>query len=295
MKNILLILFFSLLFFFCRNSGDLENKKGNVITDDLGFTFSADINPEKIIALTPSITEIIFSLHCEDKLAGNTIYCDYPPEAKKIPKVGDLMTIDFERIIKINPDMIFVSAEGSGKSNYDKLKKLGFKVFVTAPKDYAGIKKSYSDIAGLLGKSEFAERKIAGWDSVVVKIREENDGRKKLRTLYLIGINPLFAAGENTFIDEIMKICGLENIAAGSNQNYPVLNPEQVIEKNPEIIIYPTAKMNFNQLRSSYTEWKDVEAFKTGRVYFVDENLFSRSGPRFAKACSKLDSIIRGR
>ena len=129
----------------CENK--IENSEAaNYISDDLYKRLDIEISPKKIVSLAPNLTELLFELGVGNKIIGNTSYCNFPDSAKNIPKVADLLTVNLEIIVALQPDLIFITAEGNSKSEYEKLVNLGFKVFVSNPRDYKGIKKTMLDM-----------------------------------------------------------------------------------------------------------------------------------------------------
>ena len=98
----------------------------------ISYTLSKKI-PRRIITLAPNLTEMIYDLGLENKLVGNTLYCDYPEAAKKIEKVGNLLTVNFEKIVTLKPDLVLITVEGNTKETYDKFHQLGIKIFVSNP------------------------------------------------------------------------------------------------------------------------------------------------------------------
>ncbi len=258
----------------------------------MGYELFIPEAPEKIITLAPNLTEMVFSLGLENKLAGNTTYCNYPPVSDSIPKVGDLLNIDLEKILMISPDLIFITVEGNTKGNYEKLKEAGFKVFISNPRDFEGIKKTYRDISGIFNISEVAEKHIAEWNACVEKVKMERDTAEK-KSIFLVSIQPVMAAGCNTYINEFLKYCGLKNIACRTDMNYPVFSREEILVSNPDIIIISGMEESQINITGVYSEWKNLKAVKNDNVIIVEPDLFFRPGPRFTEALENLNNRIR--
>jgi iron complex transport system substrate-binding protein len=273
----------------CAGKQERELPAGAALIDDLGNRVSIDSIPGKIVSLAPNLTEIIFDLGAGDKLAGNTLYCNYPPEARNVEKVGDLLTVDFEKVLSLKPDLIFITVEGNRKETFDKFKSLGLKVFVSNPRNYEGVKKSYLDIARILGREKYAAEKIEMWDALLDSIRSKSRKYNPKTAMLPVELKPIMLAGKNTFLNEFLELCGLENIADDSSINYPVFNREEILKRNPDyIIILSDGKLKTGDLLELYPEWKDLKAVRNGNVIFVDRDLYSRPGPRFAEAAADL-------
>jgi iron complex transport system substrate-binding protein len=263
------------------------------VTDDLGNSIFFENPPEAVISLAPNITEMIYQLNVDSTLVGNTQYCYFPEEAKHVTKVGDMLTFNYEEIIKLNPDLIFMTVEGNQKTAYEKLLDLGFQVFVSNPRNYEGIKKTFNDLGNIFGKQQLSKRKIADWDSTYNYILTESQKLQPQTVMILVELNPIMIAGKNTFINGYIETCNMKNFVEGVIMNYPVFSRESVIERNPDIIVYPSSgKEKVSTLIDTYPEWKDLTAVINNKVFFVDRDLYFRPGPRFIEALTDFYSRL---
>ena len=277
------------ILFFISFTSIFSQRSKKFIYDDLNNKFTLTEIPNKIITLAPNLTEMIFKLGEGGKIVGDTKYCNYPPKAKNISKVGDMLSLDYEKIVQLNPDIIFITVEGNSKQQYEKLKQLGFNVFVSNPRDYSGIKKTFLDISKIFNVEKFAEKEIGNWDNTINKIRSSVKSYTGKTAMFVISVNPLIAAGPNTFINQFLIICGLKNILSHTISNYPIINREEVLKKNPDFIIVTKQDTNFiNDALSIFPEWKNLNAIKNHNIIPIDPDLFFRPGPRFAEAARVL-------
>lgn len=285
----------SLIIIFTFNCQEIKNNefKKNSIIDDLNKKFTFDNAPQKVISLAPNLTEIIFELGLGSKLVGNTTLCDYPDSAKTIEKVGDLLTVNLEKIISLNPDLIFITVEGNSKSDYDKLIDLGFSVFVSNPRNFNGIKKTVRDIGKIFKVENRSENFIKNWDERLKIVKENVKTENKKSVLFLISINPIFTIGKNSFINEIINSAGLINIAEDLELNYPMFNREEVIKRNPDYIILMSDNADLSSLTEIYPEWKILKAVKNKNIFTVNADIFSRPGPRIIDAVEQLNTIVK--
>lgn len=282
---ILLIFFISIIFAGCGEKKVEPQTNGFILTDDLNVPVNFTEKPGRIITLAPSLTEMIYKIGYDKYLVGNTLYCNYPEDARGKEKVGDMLTIDFEKIVSLNPDLILISVEGNNKSAYEKLNQLGLKTFVSNPRNFEGIKKTYSDIGKIIGKEEEAEAQINEWDESVNKIISDSDSLKIKSVMFLISINPLMLAGKHTFINEYIDFCGFRNIADDIELNYPVFNREEVLKRNPDYIVFAdNGAMAIEDIANAYPEWKNINAVKNKNIVSVNADLYLRPGPRFVPA-----------
>lgn len=276
----------------CSNKSE-QRVTGTEIVDDLGNKFTFAQKPERIISLAPSLTEMIYSLELQNRLVGNTLYCNYPEAAARVEKVGDLLTFNFEKIVTLKPDLIFITVEGNTKETYDKFRELGLKIFVSNPRNYNGIKKTCSDMGKIFGIEQRTKDTIAGWDSVINSISLASQKNKILTGAIIVEINPIMIAGKSTYFNEFFDICGLKNIAEDSPLNYPIFSREELLNRNPDFIFYTTfIGDKLERVITSYPEWKNLKAVKNKNFCLIDRDLFSRPGPRFANAVKYLYKLI---
>jgi iron complex transport system substrate-binding protein len=267
--------------------------QSNYITDDLYNKIIIEEIPQRIITLAPNLTELIFELGQGSKIIGNTTYCNYPDSAKQIENVADLLTVNTERIIELDPDLIFITAEGNSKAEYQNLIDLGFKVFVSNPRHYNGIKKTLLDMGKIFHVSSKAEEIVLKWEERLEKVRENHNILVNNSVMFLISTNPIFSVGKKSFIHQILTYAGLKNITEDSDISYPMFSREEVLVRNPDhILLYETNKNDVNELLVSYPEWNTISAVINERVFFINADLYSRPGPRFVDAVENLNRLV---
>lgn len=285
MKRFLLIVIVLIFFQSCHKKSD---KSGSIVfIDDLGNKVELNHYPERVISTAPNLTEVIFSIGAGELLVGRTQFCNYPPEVEQIQVIGDMLRINYEKIVELKPDLIFLTVEGNTKESYDKLKTLGLNVYVTNPRDLKGIIHSIKTISEILNKKQNGDSLIQQINFKLNEIKKKNFDRKS--AIFVVSLYPLIIAGRNTFINEILEMVNLFNIAPESISNYPVLSREEVIIKNPDFIILSESKnLSEEYLLKIFPEWKGLSAMKKNQIIFVEPDLFFRPGPRVIQAIEYL-------
>ena len=292
-KTLLFLLsLFLIIFTSCDSDSGFEND--SYIKDDAGNFFSKDSIPKRIISLAPNITETIYELKAENLLVGVTNYCDYPPETQIKEKVGSLLDPNIEKITSLKPDMIFMTTEGNSKYTYLSLKSNGFKVYVANPNDINGISRMIQNIGNILGKKDIGRQISEKIDDTKKYYSVQVDSSKTLSCFMIVSLNPLITVNKFTYISELLNLSGYKNIYADEFIEYPNVNYEDVLIKNPDCIFFlcDTTKSNF--VNETYSEIKNrlsvVNACKNNRIYGVDENIISRPGPRVMDGVKTLKS-----
>lgn len=275
-----------------QTAGDEKNNEQGkktqpyTVTDDTGTEFTFEKAPEMVVSLSPSVTEILFALGVDDKIVGVTNYDNYPEEVKEIEAVSDLVDINVERIIALNPDIVFIYLMRD-ESKLEAIKEAGIKVFAIS--DTFSFEEVYEDmrkIAKVMNVEESGEQLISKVKNEVKEIGEKLAGVKEKKRVYL-EISPapsLFTTGGSTFQNEILNTAGVENIFADINDWFAP-SEEEIIRRNPEVIITTVKYTNdpVGEIKSR-RGWGEIEAVKNNQVYQFDPDLMSRPGPRIAQA-----------
>jgi iron complex transport system substrate-binding protein len=268
-------------------AGRTEQEKS--IVDDQGRAFAPGPAPRRIVSLAPNITEILFAFGLGDAVVGVTRFCDYPKEALGKAKIGGLVDPNPEMIQSLSPDLV-VAYRGNPLRTIDRLRAIGLPVFVL------DIGKSVDSLFPLLDKlgrvtrrEAEAERIAAGLRARLGALRERLAGvRERPRVFLALQGNGLWTCGGESYIHDLIERCAAENVAGAIPRDWLHYNLEQLVRDDPEIIVVlARTEKDFQRARDKFLadrRLRRVSAVKTGRVYFLDENITSRFGPRLVTA-----------
>jgi iron complex transport system substrate-binding protein len=260
------------------------------VVDDLNRKIQFQNPPQRIVSLAPSITETLFSLGLGDKVVGVTRYCNYPLEAKKKQVIGGVVDPNYELIVSLNPDLIIMTVEGNTKESFERLSGLGFKIFVTNPRNFDGIFKTMLDIGKICAVEERAKFLV---DSLMGELERIEKPKNKPKIFVLLSLNPLMTAGKNTFINEIIERAGGVNIGGRSNQNYPIFNREEILRENPDILILTDTTLDKDELLKNFPEWKHLKAVKENKIFKIDPDILLRPSSRVVLATKIISQLIK--
>ena len=245
----------------------------------------------RIITLAPSYTKQIYLLGAQDKIIANTIFCNYPDDAKKKEKIGSLIQIDIEKILILKPDIVLASTMTKPKQ-IKKMRNLGINVvLMSSPRSFNDICSQFLELADYCGKFVDASKIIEN-----VKIDVENIMKKteKLtsKTVFMqVGAKPLFSVIRDTFVNEIITMAGGENVVTQTNTG--IYSREKVIEKNPEFILIATMGIVGNDEKNKWEKYKSIEAVKQKNIYIVDSYKYLSPEPiQFASAVKGMAKIL---
>jgi len=265
--------------------------------DDLGRTVNIEKVPQRIISLAPSNTEILFALGLEDKLVGVTEFCNYPEAAKAKPKIGGFTTVDTERVVALEPDVI-LAANIHGRTVIPALEEVGLTVLALAPKTLDGVLANISLVGEITGQSREATRLVTSLEKRIKAITDKTQAlteAERPRVLYLTWHDPLWTAGSGTLEDELINIAGGKNVAHDLTR-HKTIDLETVIHRNPQVIIVITGHGEARDLPFYYVKNEPrlgaTEAVMAGRVYQIDADIFVRPTPRMVDGLEQLAKFI---
>jgi len=265
----------------------VESASPGAVVDDLGRSVNIEEIPQRIISLVPSNTEILFALGLGEELVGVTEFCNYPPEARGMEKVGGFSTPDIEKIIASQPDLILAGSIHA-KEAIPALEERGLTVFALAPQSLAGILEDIRLVGKITGEEDEASKLVAQMETRIKAITDKTQNLEEgARVFYITWHEPLWSVGSGTTIHELIEKAGGVNIFQDVT-GHKMVNLEEVIARNPEIIIACTghgeAKGKPFEWAKEETRLRVTEACKNNRIYQIDADLVSRDGPRIVDA-----------
>lgn len=261
-------------------------------TDDLGRDVKLPEKVDRVISLAPSMTEIIFEAGGGGKLVGVTTYCDFPKEVGSIEKIGDTQTPNIERIIALDPDVVFVSTASQLQAFMSALEQRSIAVFVVNVRSFDDLYRSLKVVGEILGTEEVALANVvnlSGRESFIMhrRLRDPEIG-KAPRVFVQISNEPLFTIGKDSFLTEVVSKAGGESVTKDVPSGYPKLSKETASAMNPDVIILSDSEDN----RKANALFKNSNAVKNGRVYRINADIISRPGPRLVDALEQVAGFL---
>lgn len=273
------------------------------LTDDAGRTVELAKTPERIISLAPSNTEILFALSLGNKVVGITDFCDYPPEAAAVEKVGGIEP-NPEKIVALKPDLILaiggspVTASIAGNVELlNKFDELKLNVLILSPTDLESVLADIKLVGRATGTEKAAEQLVAEMqkkvDDVVAKTKNVSQRPKVFYELDATDPAKPFTPGPGSWHDKFITMAGGVNIAANAPAQWAQLSAEEIVAQNPDIIILGDANWGMDAAAvKARPGWGAIKAVQEGDIYPIDDNLLSRPGPRVADGLVALAKII---
>ncbi len=275
----------------------LAQEKGKVVYDDLNSPLVLNSRPLRIVSLAPNLTEILFAIGLGERVVGVTRYCNYPPQAAEKEKVGGMVDPSLEKIQALHPDLV-LAFRGNPLRVLTRLKTLHFPVFVL------DTGKSLQDLFQTIDKVGRAVQEEQRADVLISSLEEKY--RRVTRSLEKVKAEPrvflllhgqgLWTCGGESYLNDILVRAKGINIAGRIPRTWLQLNREQLIHENPDVIIVmakdETRFLQAKDRLQADSRLHEVNAIARNKIYFIDEDIASRFGPRLLDALLEIARLL---
>lgn len=263
------------------------------VKDDDGATVTLQQPARRVVSLAPHVTELLFAAGGGDRIVGTVKYSDYPPAARDIPRVGDNRLVDIERLMALKPDLLVIWRHNASTRQTEQFRKLGIPLYYSEPHKLEDIPEAILRLGQLMGTTPQAQQTAAQLRQQLEGLQARYRNRAPVRVFYQVWDKPLYTLNERHIVSDAIRLCGGENIFARLPLTATSLNPEAVLQENPEVIVSADRR---DQAASGVEFWKQYPsmlAVRRGNLFALEADLFNRSGPRIiagaAQLCEKLE------
>lgn len=261
------------------------------LVDSLGREVTITEEPDKVISLSPAITEILFAIGAEDKIAGVTDYCEYPPEALEKNKVGGFEDPNMELIIELEPDIIFVAA-GIQEELVQQFDKLGIEVVVLDAEKVKDVLNNI-ELAGIaVGNTEEAQQLVADLEARINAVQEKVVQASHQPTVFFeVWDDPLMTAGPGSFIDDLISMAGGQNVAYDAVKRYAEFSIEVLLERDPDVYLIQDHAHQPEDVMAR-PGFQGLTAVQNGRVAAVKDDWVTLPGPRIVDGLEAIARVL---
>jgi iron complex transport system substrate-binding protein len=255
------------------------------VVDDLGRTIKLPQPVRRVVTLAPNLTEIVFAVGGSDKLAGDTTFCNYPEDAKKIQKVGDTINPNLEAIIALKPDVVLVSKASQLQTFLPRMEEQKIPVFVAGATDLDGVFKDISTIGDILGNKAKAAELVSSLKKRADAVEEKSKSATPYHVFVQISEEPLYTAGKSSFITDLIERAGGTSVTANIDEDYPRLSKETALAFQPDVIIISGMTDGDQKPNAVFA---NSPAVKNKKVFQIDGDLLTRPGPRLVDGLEQI-------
>lgn len=245
--------------------------------------------PQRVLGLSPNITETLFALGLGDRVVGVTDFCSYPPEATKLPRIGGLLDANPEAIAALHPDLVVL---------FDYQDKIGRQVAAIGTPTLVVPGKSLANVLALIDRlgevcavPEEARQLRTRIEQRIEAVRQRTAKLPRPKVLISVdrtvgsGIGSLFVAGDDSYYSTLIDYAGAQNACGGTGIGYPTIPPESIVELNPDVIVDLCVQavdrgVSAETVRADWDTLPNVAAVKSGRILILTESYATVPGPR---------------
>jgi iron complex transport system substrate-binding protein len=253
---------------------------------------AATVRQHRIVSLAPSVTETLFALGEGSEVVGVSQYCDYPAAAARLPKVGTFLTPNLEAIVALRPTLIIGPGLASSQRAVRSLRAMGYSALRVDDNTLDGIEQSIELIGAHTGREQEARQLLDSINGQIVSVRARL-GRVRPRTvLMLVGHQPMVAVGRGTFLDDLLKLAGGDNIADLARQPWPRLSIEYIVAMRPDVILDGQMGSDSSTPGGFWSRYPTIPAVRDHRVFSYPQDPVLHPGPRVGQSLEILARII---
>jgi iron complex transport system substrate-binding protein len=268
--------------------------QADTFRDTMGRTVTLKSPPLRIVAMAPSLTEILYALGLGDRVVGVTRFSYYPPEAKNKPTIGSYINVNVERIISLNPDLAIGTADGNKPKVVKLLEQAGIPVYIVNPRKVRDVLDTILDVGRVCAVEAKARHLAVQLKGRIDHVSEKTASLRRPLVFLQLNVRPIMTVNRHTFHHDVLCLAGGENMARNEPATYPRIGLEEVIRRKPEVIIISSMERGgrFERARKAWFKWTSIPAVKTGRVHLIDSDLLDRPSPRIVKGLETIVGLI---
>lgn len=262
------------------------------VRDDSQRTVTLARPAQRIVSLSPHTTEMLFAIGAGAVVVGVVQFSDYPPEAQSIPSVGSGLSVDMERLVQLQPDLVVAWHSGNSASQLKQMRELGLTVYESEPLGFDAIASSLERLSVLTGTTVQGQQQAAVFRARLAALSERYRAARPVSVFYQVWRAPLMTLNRSHPVSHALKLCGARNIFEDLPQIAPTVGIESVIQADPDIIIASGGEQG--DLLGQWRRFPTMKAVKSDNMKVIDGALMNRSGPRILDGteilCRELDA-----
>jgi iron complex transport system substrate-binding protein len=260
----------------------------------IGSSASAQTEPvaamERMVSLAPHLTELAFVAGAGDRIIATVDYSDYPDAAKRIPRVGDAFRVDYERLLKLSPQLVLAWDTGTPQSTIARIRELGISVELFSTQRIADVSRELRLIGELAGTRSTAEQAAKRFETEMAALAAQYQARDAIRVFIQINEQPLYTVNRAQIISEVVELCGGVNVFAALSALAPAVGEEAVLAAEPEVILSVDETVTDPMKR--WQRWKHLRAVRAKNVFSAPSDNLARPTTRLVAGTQAVCEIL---
>lgn len=265
------------------------------VVDDDQRVITLQQPARRIVSLAPSLTELLFVAGAGNWIYGVSEYSDFPPQAQGIPVVGRFDLLDMEAIVGFNPDLIVAWRSGNPRAAVQRLIDLGFNVYIAEPTTLDSIPEHIEKFATLAATQPTGMQASAYFREQLETLRQRHRDAERVSVFYQVWNDPLISVGGQELINDIISLCGGDNIFGDLPLVAPKVSEEAVLQRNPQAIIASGMDIARPEWLDDWRRWPQLQAVANEHLFFIPPDFVQRHSLRALSGalqmCAHLDTV----
>jgi iron complex transport system substrate-binding protein len=264
------------------------------VVDDYGHTVLLAAPARRVVSLAPHLTELMYAAGAGERMAGALAYSDYPPAARKLPRVGSEAAIDLEALVALRPDLVVAWPNAGSVRAVERIASLGIPVFRSEPRELEDIARTLETLGRLAGTEPEARAAARAFRARAAHLAERYGGRPRLRVFYQVWDRPLITVNGDHVISKAMRLCGGVNVMAELPGIAPEIDRERVLRADPQVIVASGEDGGRPAWLDAWKAFPNLAAVRAGHLYAIRPELLQRHTPRLLDGAEELCRILEG-
>ncbi|MFN3544354.1 MAG: cobalamin-binding protein [Thiobacillus sp.] len=255
------------------------------VVDDTGHTLALAMPPQRIVSLTPHLTELLFAVGAGSQVVGVDTASDFPEAARTLPRVGDTQRIHYERILALKPDLVVVWVGGNRAADLHRLRQLGLPLLHTEARRLSDVPRLLRLVGAASGHAEAGEAAARDFEARLAALRVRATRQPPAQAFYQVWDRPLMTVGGRHWISDALTICGVHNTFADLDAAAPVVSREAVLRRAPDLIV---SGNDAPDPRPTWQAYVRLPAVQRNAFVRVDADRLHRPTPRLIDGIAEL-------
>ena len=259
-----------------------------VVRDDTGRTVTLPTIPTRIVSLAPGATEMLFAAGAGKRVIATVEYSDEPAAAKLVPRIGDVVAIDMEKLVSLRPEVAVVWPGGGNPAQIEEIARMGIPIYRQQVNTLADLAGSLRRLGALAGTSEAAERAAQNIELRLATLSHTYANGRHPSVLLEVWNHPIYTVGGTHLMSDALKICGARNAFGDLRDLGPAIDVEAVVARNPDIIVAAAPPGAGPEWLADWKRFTSLRAVRAGNLIAFEDPRLVRLGPSIVDATESL-------
>jgi len=262
------------------------------VSDDSGHTLTLPATPTRIISLAPGATEMLFAAGAGQRVIATVQYADEPAAAKQVPRIGDVVAVDMEKLVALRPEVVVVWPGGGNPAQIEEIGRLGIPLYRQQVNALADIPASIRRLGALAGTAATAEQAARNIEARLAALSHMYEGGRHPSVLLQVWNHPIYTVGGTHLMSDALRLCGTRNVFGDLRDLGPAVDIEAVVARNPDIIVAAAPPGAGPEWLADWRRFTTLRAVRNDNLITFDDQRLTRLGPSVVSATEALCKVL---